>query len=480
MKFKIIADLFENLEKTSKRLDKIQILRNFVVENGIKDSAVIFDIISWNFQRKINKKTLGISLKTIFSVLSFLSKLNESEVEKRFNKLGDVGKLAIELLTKTQQKSLFISDLTLIGIVKTFEEISSISGNNSQKVKKEILSKLFLSAKNENEYKFLARLFIDDLRIGVSEGVLKEASINFFLPKFLGLNFYCSSCDYFTFSSNKCLKCQKIIDDKNQEELISKNYELVEIDTPKEEIGLEKFIGEKQEIEKFKFILRLDEKKFVVKSENPRYFYNSFLHFFEIKYNLLNSFSKIFNILKEDKLDLLNAKIILKNPIRSMLGTRVLNVDDAFAISGFPGFIDYKYDGLRVQIHNDYGDVRLFSRNLDNITKQFPEVVEYIRINFSDISFVIDSECVGFDFGKGKFLDFQILSKRIMTKNYDEVSYINVVIKAFDLMYMNGETLIGKVYAERREMLDNLFLNRPLKQKINFDISKLRKPNFSN
>lgn len=475
MKFIEIANLFESLQNKSKRLDKILILRDFYLNNK-KDTPLVFDVMVGNFQRTINKKTIGISLKTIFDVISFVSKASVNDVEKRFNKIGDVGLLAVEFLSEGKQKSLFDNKLNFDDIISSFEEISKTKGTNSNKIKKERLSKLFLSAKEDVEYKFLARLLIDDLRIGVSIGVLKEACVNSFFPKLLGAHKYCYSCNFFNLNNDKCLKCSKKIDD-NQEELISKRYKLVEVDTPKGEVGLGDFIGEYKDVDLIKFMLRIDSSKYVVKHEMPREIYKRFVDFFEKKYNLINSFSLILPEISSSLLSILNVEIILGTPILSMLGTRSNTVSDSFDISGMPALVDFKYDGLRVQIHNNCGFVKLFSRNLEDITTQFPEVVDFVVDNFSDCSFVLDSECVGFDFEKQEFLDFQILSRRILRKNVEEVSHISVVVKAFDIMYFNGKTLIDENYTKRREILETLFIDRELVQKVNIDFNKLKKMN---
>jgi DNA ligase-1 len=157
-----------------------------------------------------------------------------------------------------------------------------------------------------------------------------------------------------------------------------------------------------------------------------------------------------------------------------MLGTRKNTIKESLELTGTPAFLDYKYDGLRVQIHNKKGEIELFSRNLDNITKQFPEVVEFIKDNFSDLSFVLDTECVGYDFDKEEFLEFQILSRRILTKEISVVSHINVVVKAFDILYLNGKTLIDVNYEKRREILEGIFINRELVQKLHFNTDKLK------
>jgi DNA ligase-1 len=151
-----------------------------------------------------------------------------------------------------------------------------------------------------------------------------------------------------------------------------------------------------------------------------------------------------------------------------MLGTRVNSFEEAFEIVGKPAFADFKYDGLRVQIHNYKGKVKLFSRNLEDITTQFPEIINFIKQNFSDLSFILDSECVGYDYKNKKFLPFQTLSKRIMKKEINENLHINITVKIFDILYLKDETLIKKPYKERREILENLFLNRKIIQnKIN-------------
>jgi DNA ligase-1 len=220
--------------------------------------------------------------------------------------------------------------------------------------------------------------------------------------------------------------------------------------------------------------LKYLEKGHLIKTQNPRELYNLFLTKFELKYNTINSFEEVLGELKNNLSLVLDINIQLGKPLRSMLGGATKSVEEAYDVTGKPAFLDYKYDGLRVQIHNNKGEVHLFSRNLENITKQFPEVVEFVKDNFSDVSFVCDSECVGFDFEKQVFLPFQMLSRRILTKKIDEVSHIHVVVKLFDIMFLNGETLLEKGYVERRELLEELLVNRPLKQKLHFKVEKIK------
>lgn len=472
MDFLEIAKLFENLDGRSKRLEKVLILRDFLLENK-KDGKIVFDILAKNYQREINKKNISISVKTIFSVISSISKTREIDIEKKFNKLGDLGSVSVEVLKEKYQQSLLSKKLTIEFINKSLNEIAIITGTNSNKKKKEILSNLYLYANSAVEYKYLSRLLIDDLRIGVSEGVLREAAVNAYFPNVLSIHLICPKCLYVNLHMTNCLKCKTKLDSKGQDELSQKKYQIVELETPKKETSLLDYDIE-YEIKPIEFALRRNRNKYILKSSNSREVYNAFLQYFEKKYNLLNSFRKLLKELDDDILNILNFNIILGSPIKSMLGTRKNTIKDSLELTGLPAFLDYKYDGLRVQIHNNKGEIELFSRNLDNITKQFPEVVDFIRNNFSDLSFVLDTECVGYDFEKEEFLPFQVLSRRIMTKDFSEVSHINVVVKAFDILYIDGKTLIDESYQNRREILEGLFLNRDLKQKLHFDVKKLK------
>ncbi|MCA9495634.1 MAG: hypothetical protein KC589_01725 [Nanoarchaeota archaeon] len=469
MEFLLVCKTFEKLEKTSKRLEKILIIRDFINDNKeeYKTHDTILDIIAGNFQREINKRNIGISLKSVISVLSFVSKESEKEIEKRFNKIGDLGILAEKLFENKLQSTLFSSKkLDVNDIIISLKQISKLSGKNSNKKKLEILSKLFLNANNKVEFKFLSRLLIDDLRIGVSEGVLKEACVNTFFPNILNIQQVCPKCSYINLNLKNCFNCNEKINLKEQEISVEKKFKFIELGTPENEIGLKNFFKTKNKKELIEFSLRIDKKKYFLKSKEPREIYNTFLNIFEKKYNLINSFSKILTDFKKKPQSILESEIIVGNPIKSMLGTREKNIEDSFKTSQKPALIDFKYDGLRVQIHNNKGDVSLYSRNLDNITKQFPEIIEYIQTNFSNEIFVLDSECVGYDFDEQKFLPFQMLSKRILTKNINEVAHIKIIVKIFDILYLNDKTLIDEPYINRRKIMNKILLNKTIKQKI--------------
>ena len=132
-----------------------------------------------------------------------------------------------------------------------------------------------------------------------------------------------------------------------------------------------------------------------------------------------------------------------------------------------PFTCEYKYDGFRGQIHFYDNKTEIFSRNLENMTETYPDIVDYVN-NFqkesqeknkeqSINSFIIDCEMVAFDTKNNKILPFQQLTTR-SRKNVDINSItIHVCMFVFDILYLNNEILINKTLRERREILYKTF-----------------------
>ena len=132
-----------------------------------------------------------------------------------------------------------------------------------------------------------------------------------------------------------------------------------------------------------------------------------------------------------------------------------------------PFTCEYKYDGFRGQIHFYNNKTEIFSRNLENMTETYPDIVEYVN-NFqkesqeknkeqSINSFIIDCEMVAFDTKNNKILPFQQLTTR-SRKNVEINSItIHVCMFVFDILYLNNEILINKTLRERREILYKTF-----------------------
>lgn len=151
-------------------------------------------------------------------------------------------------------------------------------------------------------------------------------------------------------------------------------------------------------------------------------------------------------------------KISIKvgRPIKMMLAQRVGSLDDVS--KKMPGIVavEGKYDGERVQIHKDGESVKLFSRRLDLISSQFPDLVDYIKRYVTADNCIIEGEILAVD-SEGNPRPFQTLMQR--RRKYDVATFMKKVpiqLKAFDLLYCNGKEFMHEPYEKRVSKLGSI------------------------
>jgi DNA ligase-1 len=133
-----------------------------------------------------------------------------------------------------------------------------------------------------------------------------------------------------------------------------------------------------------------------------------------------------------------------------------------------PLICEYKYDGIRAQMHKFGQQIRLFSRKLADVTNAFPELVNAAILTklpsslSSDVDFILDGEVMAFH--NGKPLHFQELQKRLRKKNVTEqiITQIPLIYMVYDIMYFNGEHTVRKSIRERKEILSNMSFKEPI------------------
>ena len=141
-------------------------------------------------------------------------------------------------------------------------------------------------------------------------------------------------------------------------------------------------------------------------------------------------------------------------PIEPMLAAQAEDVREA--VQGLHGraAVEWKLDGVRIQVHKRGGDVRLFSRQLRDVTALAPEVVE--RIGALPASTVIlDGEVTGLDAG-GRPLPFQDLMSRFSREEKSPAPGSRLVPLFFDVLELDGVSFVERPYVERREALERL------------------------
>jgi len=147
-------------------------------------------------------------------------------------------------------------------------------------------------------------------------------------------------------------------------------------------------------------------------------------------------------------------------PVAPMKAAAALGVDTALGkLPSGPFVAEFKYDGFRIQVHvTRDGDVHLYSRNLRDLNSMFPDVAarvnKWLSPHVRDI--VFEGEVVPFSADAG-LLPYNRLQKRpkkfVISQEHSAESQVDVCVVVFDLLHLNGESLVDRPLVERRGAL---------------------------
>ncbi|MBV9524539.1 MAG: ATP-dependent DNA ligase [Candidatus Dormibacteraeota bacterium] len=139
-------------------------------------------------------------------------------------------------------------------------------------------------------------------------------------------------------------------------------------------------------------------------------------------------------------------------PLRFMLATPVMDAQEAVARMGEDVWVEDKYDGIRCQLHRSAGRVELYSRDLKNVTRQFPEVAAAAAELQRDV--ILDGEVLAFH--DGRVMPFQALQTRLGRVSPDAtlMAQVPVVYVAWDVLVDGADVLLDAPLRERRARLE--------------------------
>ncbi len=151
-------------------------------------------------------------------------------------------------------------------------------------------------------------------------------------------------------------------------------------------------------------------------------------------------------------------------PIRSALAERLSSAEKIVEKMGDKFAVEPKLDGFRSQIHvwsdkrqaTSGKHVRIFSRNLENVTEMFPELVEAAK-KLPVESVIFDGESIAYNPTTGRFLPFQETVSRKRKHGIDDaVKNLPLKVFIFDCLYLNGKELLNEPFTKRREELEKV------------------------
>lgn len=396
MNYQKLCEIYEDLESNPSRLKKTEILSDFLKTIKHEKGKEIIYLLQGRVWPDYIEKEFGISQQLSIKALAKTSGLTSADIIKKFRKIGDLGKVAQEIIKTKKQGTLFSHKLTTQKVLTNLQKLPELEGKGTVDRKISLISELLTSA-SPIEAKYIIRTLLNDLRIGVASGTLRDAIV------------------WATFGK----------DDKQAFEDVQQAYDK-EAD-----------------------------------------------------------FAQVFEKAVKGKSSLSKTQLQPGRPIKVMLALKADDIADGFKRVGKPAAFEFKYDGFRMLINKDSdGTIKIFTRRLDEVTKQFPEVKQYISKYVKAKTFIMDTEAVGYDPKTKAYQPFQHISQRIRRK-YDiekMQKQLPIEVNAFDLLYLNGKSLIGEPFEKRTKLLRKIIKSQkykfvPSKQIITSSESEVEKFN---
>lgn len=478
MQYSTLVEYYKRLEETKLKTEKTKIVSELLERTPVDDIEVITQLVMGQAFPSWSEEVVGIASNLMIKAISKAYGIKEDEIIAKWKDTGDLGTTSEEFCKKKRQTQLFQRPLPVFKIHSNMKKIATLDGAKSQEKKLVMIAEL-LSLAKPIESRFIVRTVLSDLRVGVAEGIIRDAIAKAFFSDV----YWRATLRHKT---KKGVRLEKmlgkingktiIIEDKLMAYLESSNGDTlknlidnntVHIKTIDEIEGITTFFKKEQGAD---YVLVDDMNT----GNNLK---NSIVDKVEEAYEIANDYGIVAKTAeREGDRGLSKMMIEVMKPLKAMLAQKVETINEAFSVVGTPAALEYKYDGFRMQIHKNGDEIKIYTRRLENVTGQFPDVVSCVRECIKAKECIIDAETVGIDVETGRSLPFQKVSRRIRRK-YDikkMADKIPVVVNVFDIIYLDGKMLIKKAFLERRSTLKSIVNEIPnrlviAKQKITDD-----------
>jgi DNA ligase-1 len=378
MLYSKLVEVYGQLEKTSARLAKTDAVAKLMKESDPENLPRIVLLLQGKVFPSWSEQDIGIADKMVIKIVSTATGFPGAEVVKGFKETGDLGLTVEGLMKRKKQQTLGAKHIDVEKVFENMKKLATVEGKGSQEIKINIVKELIMHSSPE-EAKYIVRTALGQLRVGVAEGVVRDAIAKAFFP------------------------------DKEGE-----------------------------------------EKKEVIKAIEWTWF-------------LRPDYAEVACLAKEKGLDgLKKATLELGKPFHVLLAEKSPSLKDALE-SYENAQIEVKFDGARIQAHKDGEKVWLFTRRLENVTTQFPDLVEMVKTGVNAKKCIVEGEAMAINPKTGKPMSFQTLSQRIHRK-YDidrMTKEIPVQVNWFDIVYLEGQLLFDKTFRERRRLLESVIKTAP-------------------
>ncbi|XP_076837668.1 DNA ligase 1 [Brachyhypopomus gauderio] len=396
-----VARTFEKIEEDSGRLRNIETLSNLlrsVILLSADDLLCCVYLCLNQLGPAYQGLELGVGETVLMKAVAQATGRQLDKIKAEAQEKGDLGLVAES--SRSNQRMMFApANLTARGVFAKLKEIGNMSGNSAMNKKIDIIKGLFVACRF-SEARYIVRSLAGKLRIGLAEQSVLSA-----LSQAVCL-------------SPPCAEFPPAVVDA----------------------------GKKMSSESRR--AWLEEKALILKQT----------------YCEMPNYDVIIPVLLNVGIDELpnHCRLTPGVPLRPMLAHPTKGVGEVMKRFDEAAFTcEYKYDGERAQIHIlENGEVRIFSRNQEDNTSKYPDIISRIpQVKSESVrSCVLDTEAVAWDKEKKQIQPFQVLTTRKRKDVSASEVKVQVCVYAFDLLYLNGESLVREPLVRRRALLRESFV----------------------
>lgn len=403
--YSLLSYTFSLINSTQSRIKIIDILVNLlrlIIEGDPKSLIPAVWLATNSIAPPHVPLELGIGGSSLSKALKNAYGLADASLKALYTKYGDAGDVAFEAKKRQTFTLRKPKPLSIRGVFETLIKIAETKGTGSQEMKQRLIEKLLQDTRSTEESRYIVRTLVQHLRIGAVKATMLTALARAFLY------------------SKPPSATYRV---RHQGELAAMK---------KEELA--RLYSEAEELVRACYSRRPD-------------------------YNIL--VQALLEVGTSKQL-LTQCRLQLHTPVLPMLGSITRDLPQMLTKLQDRSFsCEFKYDGQRAQVHcDDSGKISVFSRHLESMTEKYPDLVSIVpAVRGEDVSsFILEGEIVAINQESGELLPFQTLSNRAR-KNVEIGNIkVSVCLFAFDLMFLNGESLLDRPFRERRSLLRGLFV----------------------
>ncbi|MCR4335400.1 MAG: ATP-dependent DNA ligase [archaeon] len=411
MDFSELADYFDKIENISSRLEMTVILAELFEKAKKEEIKHIIYLSQGILGPNHIALEAGLGEGLIEQGLAKANGYSKEEIKKSYKELGDLGLVSEKYSKKKKQQALFSEKLSIKKVFENFVKMSNLEGKGSQESKLKMFAELLNSA-SPKEAKYIARIPLGNLRLGAGDPTLMDSLATNYLSEFI--------------------KNKKIVKE-------------IEAELKEKKAGGTRKSEEKRKEEferKAKARIRV---------------------MIETRFNIHSDLGAIAEKLKEKGLKGLNdLQITPGTPIRPTLAERLPTAKEIIEKIG-KCVVEAKYDGFRLQVHKKGNEVTIFSRQSENMTDMFPDIIKAVREQIKGNEVIFEGEALAVNEITQEYFPFQVTIQR--RRKYDiEKKAIEFPLKlfVFDIMFFNGTNWMEKPFIERRKKLESMITKGPL------------------